>query len=273
MGSFPGHAIPGSFFAVFALWWTIQIARRYCRSSLADGPAYRSSVTFPVGCCCPRLKECQLQLEGVMKILFTVFGMYIELSSGHVGTNNRQHGTMYFFFLLSGIADILGHYRILRPPPGMKYATLILAFVAEGILFKFHLHGRSELDVVLHVLLVYLIGATVLSLTLEMRFPCTPLAALTRAYCTFLHGTWFWQIGFILYNPMPGAVPWNHNDPDEIESVKEIFVWHLAGVLILMFAIWTAVTHVHRRYSRIQKGYGHIPADTEIRVGIRKMDY
>jgi hypothetical protein len=38
-----------------------------------------------------------------------------------------------------------------------------------------------------------------------MKYRHNILAALSRTYFFLVQGTWFWQVGFILYNPNPYA--------------------------------------------------------------------
>ena len=160
------------------------------------------------------------EVEGFIKILLCIVGICGELATafndGHFAyLGNGQHATMFFFFALSGFVDILVHYKV-PLPPNIEYFAVILAFIVEGILFKFHLHGRSDLDISIHTLLVIAVFSTVVSFILEVRYKDKVLVALLRAFTVLVQGTWFIQIGFILYNPLPGAQPWNGEDHDMI---------------------------------------------------------
>jgi hypothetical protein len=42
-----------------------------------------------------------------------------------------------------------------------------VALLIEGAMFKFHLYGRDQLDVLLHVLLLYVIGFSVICICVE----------------------------------------------------------------------------------------------------------
>ena len=81
---------------------------------------------------------------------------------------NAQHITMYFFFALSGVLDLLTMRGL--APEGTDYMGMVIALLVEGALFKFHLFGRDELDVLIHVLLLYVIGFSALVITLEAAF-------------------------------------------------------------------------------------------------------
>lgn len=143
---------------------------------------------------------------------------------------NVQHATMYAFYGVSGIVDIL--VRLRTPlPPKTDYALLVLVTVVEGFLFKFHLHGRPPLDTEVHTFIVYVCVIQALFIALEMNNPRNVFLALGRAYCVVLQATWFLQVGFILHNPLPSAVPWDVHDVRNMTLAASIFTWHMLGVL------------------------------------------
>jgi len=104
MGTFGGHALPGGFFIVFAVWWTVQMFRRYFASRTKTGIPFKSSVTYPVDfiCCGPTWLR-RWEWEGFFKVFFTLVGFLGEVITAtedgrfvHLG--NGQHATMFFFF-------------------------------------------------------------------------------------------------------------------------------------------------------------------------------
>jgi len=58
---------------------------------------------------------------------------------------NAQHITMFFFFGLNGIVDIIMFYTNFLPKK-LDYLTASLGFAVEAFLFANHLHGRSSMD-------------------------------------------------------------------------------------------------------------------------------
>ncbi|XP_033731120.1 transmembrane protein 45B-like [Pecten maximus] len=249
MGTFAGHALPGSFFIIFALWWTFQMYHRYltcCRKKLP----FTSTPTYPCVCFCGRTKT--WPIESLIKIFFATVGVSLEIYTGMNNgvfntPENAQHSTMFFFFGMTGVADLLVYYRF----PVLKdldYVSMIFAVVVEGILFRFHLSGRDPLDVLIHTLLVYTIGANILAVMAEMKWRHSFHIALARTYFIFLQGTWFWQIGFILYNPLPGAKEW---DPEHHRShliATMYFAWHCGVTFIIMLCIGGCVTCFHKKF-------------------------
>jgi hypothetical protein len=249
MGNFGGHALPGSFFIIFAIWWTVQIYRRHFRSQQKGGLPFKASVTYPCDCLCGKIRN--LEWEGMLKVFFTLVGGGLEIFTAfkdgqftHFG--NGQHATMFFFFGLSGVIDILVHHKA-PLPKDVEYVIATLAFVVEDVLFMFHLHGRTPLDVLVHTLLVYVLHATVIVCVVEMRYRNNVTVSLTRTFLVFLQGTWFWQVGFILYNPIHGHIPWKDDDHEEMMVATMMFAWHMAVVFLLMLSIGVVVRLVSNR--------------------------
>lgn len=161
---------------------------------------------------------------------------------------NGQHATMFFAFGLSGVLELLTYFKA-PLPPDIDYISIILAFMIELILFHFHLHGRTALDILLHVLLIYIICANLISIFIEMKFRHNVLAPLARTYFIMLQGTWFWQVGFILYSPFPTPSLWKAEDHDEMMLATMYFAWHCVACFIVMLLIGAIV-------SCYQKGRG-----------------
>ena len=61
--------------------------------------------------------------------------------------NLFQHMTMFAFFLFHCFFELAYYYEVEAIPPYLDYLTVALAFLVEGILFLWHLHGRSMMDV------------------------------------------------------------------------------------------------------------------------------
>ena len=151
---------------------------------------------------------------------------------GPVSLVKYQHGTMYFFFGLNGVIDVLQHHQM--TPKYFSYISAALALMVEGLLFKFHTHGRAELDTGMHTLLVYAIFLGVVATLVELQLPHSLLAGLARSYFYLLQGTWFWQVGYILYTSSESWVQDNH---DHIMLAKLIFTWHMGAIFMLQLVI------------------------------------
>lgn len=248
MGNFGGHALPGSFFLIFAVWWTFKIFQRYYQSLRKGGKPFVSSLTFPCDCCCGRLKT--WEVEGFVKIFFTIIGFALEVFTAHNGgrfsyLGNGQHATMFFFFGISGFIDILVHHRV-PLPRGIEYVAAMQAVLVELLLFVFHLHARASLDVLVHHLLLFAIFMTFVSAFAELCWRQSVLAALARAYFLFLQGTWFWHIAFILYPPFDSSFKWDLENHDHMMVVTMLFAWHMGGIFICMLVIGAIIGWIYQ---------------------------
>ena len=70
----------------------------------------------------------------------------VDPTSHHIRIGNGQHITMFFFFGLSGLIDVLTYYKY-PLPPDTDYVTGLLAYTIEGTLFLHHLYGQDNLSV------------------------------------------------------------------------------------------------------------------------------
>lgn len=159
----------------------------------------------------------------------------IEVSTWHFEAVNSQHITMYTGFLIGAIVEVMIHYKV-NLPHKIDFVCGIFAFAIEAILFQFHLHGRDQLDIQLHTLLVLAIYGCVFSCILEYMNPHNVLYTYSRILFTFLQGTWFCQAGFILYPPWKFLENrWNAENHQHIMFITTSFMWHFFFILITLF--------------------------------------
>ncbi|XP_023331184.1 transmembrane protein 45B [Eurytemora carolleeae] len=256
MGSFMGHVLPGTFFISFSLWWMVSIYRRYFESRLSKRKYFNSS-SFRCNCLS------NFPLEAVIKLTLISIGIVGETVTGfqdgkfvHLG--NGQHITMFGFFALNGVVDVVNFYRPGVLPPQLDYISAAVGFGVEAFLFSWHLHGRTEIDVQLHTFLVYAILLTVSFTILETFNRENVLFGLGRTFAVFLQGTWFLQISFILYNPLGGGVWTTH---DDMMIITMIFAWHIAAIILLQAGIGCLV------YLTVAKRFPDIISSRHIRLG------
>ncbi|XP_075046628.1 transmembrane protein 45B-like [Mixophyes fleayi] len=260
MGSFQGHALPGSFFIVFGLWWSVIYPLKYFKTKVK-------------GNCRPNKGYQRLELiEGVMKVFFTLVGMLVEqfapqgahmhlaTKDGWVNIMNWQHTTMYFFYGLSGVVDILTYFP-LKVPKGMDRLSLALAVFIEGLLFYYHVHNRPPLNQHIHSLLLIVLFGGSFIIMIEVFLNNNIVLEIFRTSLAILQGTWFWQIGFVLY-PLGGAPEWNQTDHENIMFITLCFCWHYA-VAFLIVAINYFLVYCCLRRNKGQAG--------EVNIGIKKI--
>ncbi|XP_076835941.1 transmembrane protein 45B [Brachyhypopomus gauderio] len=256
MANFKGHALPGSFFLLFGFWWSVkhplqQSWKRRQHGGRKDFPQLSKRIDF---------------IEGIIKIFFAFVGIMAEqfvpdgphahLYNGEwVKPMNWQHSTMYLFYGISGIADVLS-VSSLPVPAGLDRFALSLALFMEGFLFYFHVHNRPALDQHIHSLLLVPVFGGSASTMLEAFMRGNSLLELIRSSLAILQGTWFYQIGFVLF-PLNGE-DWDQESHGNIMFITMCFCWHVAVALLIVALNYSVVWWVTKRC-----GGGH-NMDTEI---------
>jgi hypothetical protein len=128
MGTFGGHVLPGSFFIVMSVWWTLSIFYVHFKS-LKEKTRFRSSMTFPFLCLPRRLNK--WPLETALKLLMVCIGLSVEIHSGIrnekiKSLHDGQHATMYFFYGVASVMDLLYYYEA-PIPKDLDYVSFIIA--------------------------------------------------------------------------------------------------------------------------------------------------
>ncbi|KAI1903761.1 hypothetical protein AGOR_G00030550 [Albula goreensis] len=263
MANFKGHALPGSFFLLFGLWWSVKYPLRQCWRR--GQPRGRSRL--------PQFFNRIDLVEGALKIFFAFVGimaeqfvpdgphghLYNQEAKSWVKLMNWQHSTMYLFYGISGIADVLS-MTSLPIPPGLDRLALSLALFVEGFLFYFHVHNRPPLDVHVHSLLLVAVFGGSISTLLEVFLRDNPVLELLRSSLAILQGTWFYQIGFVLF-PLNG-VQWDLTLHDNMMFVTMCFCWHYAVTLLIIGLNYSLVWFIIRRCSGRQIN--------DMEIGLRK---
>ncbi|KAM9299624.1 transmembrane protein 45B [Gastrophryne carolinensis] len=241
MANFKGHALPGSFFLLFGLWWSVKYPLKYLSGKGKGGSRPN------------RWHQRMDLIEGVAKALFSLIGILAEQfvpdgphlhlvtgpERGWVQLMNWQHSTMYFFYGLSGVVDVLT-YLPLKVPRGLDRLTLALAVFIEGLLFYFHVQGRPHLDQHIHSLLLIAVFGGAVSIAIEVFLRDNIVLELFRSSLSILQGSWFFQIGFVLF-PLGGAPEWNQEDHGNIMFITMCFCWHYAAALTIMAVNYSLV--------------------------------
>ncbi|KAH7933613.1 hypothetical protein HPB49_014372 [Dermacentor silvarum] len=248
MGTFAGHALPGTFLFILGTWWAFSAWRNYVRSK-----EHKWRYTCRAWYVMPGVSR-HICVEGLTKIITCSIGVVGEVATaiehGHfIHMGNAQHVSMYLFYLLSGVVDVMTNSRF-PFPMGTDHVTLLLAVTVEGLLFHFHLHGRPHLDVLVHTLLVYTVAAEAACIIVEMCRPRSVLASLGRAYFCLLQATWFWQVGFILHSPLPGLPPWDVHSHMDMMLAASVFTWHMIALLAYLGVVGVVAWAVNRTCGR-----------------------
>jgi len=140
--------------------------------------------------------------------------------------------TMYGFFLISGVIDLLVFscgYLVL--PEGIQSLILSFCFVVEGLAFY---SLSSEAVINLHLLLLALIlGCSVTSL-LELVYEAR-LIKYCRCFFTLLQSSWLLHSGFLV----------GTDKNTDFEWASIYFTWHLGiGFLVTILILVCITKHV-----------------------------
>jgi len=208
MASYGGHALPGIIFLIFGCWITI----RESLSSLSTRHSHRHF----------------LRKDGVIILCAVALGSFVELFWPWNGNHppfgrlrdpvnpelffkpmNWQHFTMYLFFGIYGCTRIIEY----RAPflTGIDRLSAALAFFIEGFLFQNHVHGRSEIDKLIHILIVVICYASASFFLVSFFINCQRkryLIDMVIGILVFAQGTWFIHVAEIIYgkNAWPGIL-------------------------------------------------------------------
>ncbi|XP_004440013.1 PREDICTED: transmembrane protein 45A [Ceratotherium simum simum] len=253
MGSFRGHALPGTFFFITGIWWTVKCLLKYAckkhkRTSYLGSKALFQRIEILEGIIlvCMALTGMlgeQFVLEGPHLALYDhKEGQWVQLLSWH-------HFTMYFFFGLLGVMNILC-FTITSLPTSLTKLMLSNAFFVEVFVLYNHTHGREMLDIFVHQLLVLVAFVAGLVAFLELFIRTNVTVELLRTSFVLLQGSWFWQIGFVLYPPSGGPA-WDAVDHGNIMFLTVCFCWHYALTFIIIGVIYALVTWLVK--SRLQR--------------------
>eukprot|EP00095_Tigriopus_kingsejongensis_P003260 maker-scaffold69_size418775-snap-gene-3.22 protein:Tk03260 transcript:maker-scaffold69_size418775-snap-gene-3.22-mRNA-1 annotation:"hypothetical protein HELRODRAFT_95099" len=239
MHHFVGYILPGVIFAILGLKWAIQLAWEWTQQVLANefqimGLPVPPQSRRKSGSCC--LVAFSLPWEGIVKLILTGLGIMVSViaaapqqqDSEYV--TNIRYATIYLFFALSGLVDILVYYcgySIL--PEGIQSMILSLSFIIEGLLYTMRLRFEGYLEQQIHCLLIVAIFACSLTCILEVLYD-NRLVKFSRAYLCILQGTWLIHGGCIMQGS--GSSP-AQTYPDSLEWVSILYSWHVAGNFIL----------------------------------------
>ncbi|KAM9088289.1 transmembrane protein 45A isoform 2-T3 [Megaptera novaeangliae] len=244
MGNFKGHALPGTFFFILGIWWTTKCILKYAfkkhkRTSYLDSKVLFHRVEILEG-----IIIAGMALTGMLGEQFIPGGPHLTLYDYKEGQWVQllgwHHFTMYFFFGLLGVTNILCS-TIRSLPASFTKLMLANALFVEGFVFYNHTHGREMLDIFVHKLLVLVIFLTGLIAFLELFILTNITVELLRISFFLLQGSWFWQIGFVLYPPSGGPA-WDLVDHDNVMFLTICFCWHYAIAIIIIGAIYAFVT-------------------------------
>jgi len=255
MGQFAAYVLPGSVFVAFGLKWSLDattepkplMVEDQCLECVAEDTRSSSRGSRGLHASARRRKCCHyknIPCEAFAKLTVTGIGVAASLAAAYHGgevkfVGDILYATVYLFFALSGLVDVLVFYCPYTMPMGLEKFALSLAFFMEGLIFKLHLSQRAFMEQHIHTLLICAIFGCAFTCLIEIVLPRSRLARFCRAFCTLVHGSWDIQSGFILYSS--NSVPPVWNSSDDFDSalvwITLTFAWHCAGAIVILLIL------------------------------------
>ncbi|XP_036209263.1 transmembrane protein 45B [Myotis myotis] len=251
MANFKGHALPGSFFLIVGLWWSVKYPLKYFHQKGKRRQLSRNYERLEI---IEAAIRTLLPVIGILAEQFVPDGPHLHLYSEHewIKLMNWQHSTMYLFFAISGITDMLT-YLVSHVPLGVDRLVMAVAAFNEGFLFYHHVHNRPPLDQFIHSLLLCAVFGGALSIFLEVILRDNIVLELFRTSLVILQGTWFWQIGFVLFPPF-GGPQWDQEDHANLMFITMCFCWHYLAALCIVAVNYSLVHCLLTRLKRRREG-------------------
>ncbi|XP_043856045.1 transmembrane epididymal protein 1A-like [Dromiciops gliroides] len=275
MANFVGHLLPGLIFFCFGLYYAVLASLALLRGQRLLIPPLPPRDKRPQGW----LR--QLPIEGLVKVVVCIPGFlgafFYPLGSNRLVLidwedperqflyhNSWQHMTMYGFFIISGLVDIVSRGWLPRQQMKLEQAALALAFQGTALLLISHTQGKDVLEVRSHLLLVLPNMLIVLVLMTELWFPDQPVLWVFKVWMLLLFGSWFAHLGSFLYYPITGR-PWRADKPGDVMFLTTFFCWHLTLTALLIAGVYGLCSLWHHRCPLQQEpetaGYQLCPTD------------
>lgn len=259
MGTLKGHLLPAVFFLFISLYYSVLVSLALLRGQRFLKPP------LP-----PREKRGHrwwqlLSLDGVVKIVASLLSIISEFfyplgvnrlkiidwedpQRPFVFQNNWQHITMYSFFLLSGVVDIVSRSCQAQQNMKLERAAEALAFCVLALMMMVHVENKNALEVRVHVLFIvptFLIG---LVLAVEIWVPNQPQLWVLKTWLGLVLSNWLLQLCLVMYAPLSGQ-PWRSENPGDLAFLTIIFCWHLALAAAILATVYGICSLWHHRCS------------------------
>ncbi|XP_006869896.1 PREDICTED: transmembrane epididymal protein 1-like [Chrysochloris asiatica] len=259
MGTLEGHLMPGMFFLLYSLYYSVLVSLALVRK--------QRFLKLPLP---PREKRGQrwwqlMSLEGVVKLVFSVSGILGEFfyppgtnrmmivdwkdpKRPFMFKNNWEHVTMYGFFLLSGVVDIVSQSCLARQKIKLERAAEALAFFILLLLMINHIQGKSVMEIRAHIFFMvpsFLVG---LVLTIEIWVPNQPSLWVLKTWMGLVLSNWMLQISIVMYIP-PTRQPWRSDNINDLAFLSIFFCWHVALGAAILAAIYGLCRLWYHHYS------------------------
>ncbi|XP_074283288.1 uncharacterized protein LOC141607838 [Silene latifolia] len=245
MGTFIGHAVPGTLFLLVGLWHLWCTILRY----VSNPNNSRVRVWNPVPGFNNRIKYLELYtivigtfIDLCAELLYSPHPKYFVngvLDSAHLYC--FEHAGMIVMFFIFGLVSLVSVKTSYLPmPDGALCFVIAAAFSSEYLLFHFHSTSHKGMEGHYHFILLMLIALSIITSILGAFVPSSFPVDLSSGIALTMQGLWFYQTAFTLYGPMM---------PEGCEQIGDNIVCSLSdslirGELLANFQLFTLVVGV-----------------------------
>ncbi|XP_078489253.1 transmembrane protein 45B-like isoform X1 [Ciona intestinalis] len=259
MGTWEGHISPGLAFYSFGIVFCFQYSKQHLMKGRIGRKTTNKMATTWLGKGWQRLRL--VPLDAFMKILYgfgaamaelfyppgtnKLYMVYPDGTWAHL--NEWQHFTMYMSFAASGIVDMLSIRCAKKRLVSLEKAAVAAAFYITALLLFFHRHGKHELEMDAHTLLLYANLSMCVVLTAEIWWPFDQRLMWAHTVLVMQMGSWLFNLAFILF-PLNGK-HWDPDDGNNQMVLPIFFCWHIffncfiLGLIFTMQYLWVKVRH------------------------------
>lgn len=265
MGTLEGHLLPGIGFLIFSVYYSVLTSL-----ALLRGEKALQHPLLPRKLRGHRLFQ-QVSYEAVTKVFVPTFGIlgeyfyplgvnrlqmidWTDPRRPFIFKDNWQHVTMFGFFILSGVVDMVSQSHLPRWGVKLERAAEALAFYVLVLLMATHIENKSSLEIRVHLLLMLPSFLLAVALTVEVWIPNNPSIWLLKSWLGMVLSNWMMQL-CEMYVP-PTGQPWRADNPTDLAFLTIFFCWHLALAAGVVIAIYGLCRFWHCYYSSWTKTPG-----------------
>ncbi|XP_005071765.1 transmembrane epididymal protein 1A-like [Mesocricetus auratus] len=262
MGTLEGHLLPGMGFLLYSLYYSVLTSLALLREQKA--------LEHPM---LPRKLwgHRQVSYEALVKVLIPTFATICEFfyplgvnrlqmidwkdpRRPFIFKDNWEHITMFGFFILSGVVDMVSQARPAHRSVKLECAFEALTFYVLVLLMATHIENKSSMEIRVHLLLMLPSFLLAVVITVETWLPSHPPIWVLKSWLGLVFSNWMFQI-CEMYVP-PTGQPWRSDSPTDHAFLTVFFCWYMALSAALFVAIYGLCSLWHSRYSSWEKTSG-----------------
>lgn len=153
MGNLAGHVLPGSLLIIFSVCMSISNLTTFFWAKARKRPLlFRLSSHDDYIHVVDKfkLKPPREVLIRLCLIVCDIIGEYLTALDSDwnlVQIHNEQHITILTFFVMYTLLELMYYLKVPGLPPGLDQLIGASAAAVTGLLFQWHLHGRTDIDI------------------------------------------------------------------------------------------------------------------------------